>query len=456
MFSWPTAEIPVISRDENQQTWCSSGAFWPHQDGVAQHVSSEEIGALRKMLGLGGWIPTIQEKQLLIVVDNTWITEECVEAIEQRTKVKVLWAGRTSLEASLRSMRGASGILLSSTSELAAWTWVLPSKAYVWEVQSEMQPSATLLHTSSAAQLEHRLMIVPKGTPTAKDVAAMTAKLFVCLQEDEPKPPTLLLPSGHRGFFAHAGDSFREIAEEWGRRGYVTCERSSVHNVWLHGVGDTLLYDRPTKEWLMKSPKEELRWKRALLGNPAPHGERERAWSFWPRRPLLVEGLVEQGIPLRSWEARSKTLVFYGRSENSVQKGHRTQANWSSVCDDFVHGEGSGPYPYSHTEYLELLSKARFGLCLAGYGFKCHREIECMAMGCVPLASPEVDMTHYAEPPVEGLHYLRVVDPLSAKAALEKITPERWMVMSVACRDWWKRNCSVEGMWKLTQRITMV
>jgi hypothetical protein len=168
-----------------------------------------------------------------------------------------------------------------------------------------------------------------------------------------------------------------------------------------------------------------------------------------------VEGLVEQGIPLRSWEARSKTLVFYGRSENSVQKERRTQANWSSVCDDFVHGEGSGPYPYSHTEYLELLSKARFGLCLAGYGFKCHREVECMAMGCVPLASPEVDMTHYAEPPVEGLHYLRVVDPLSAKAAVEKITPERWMVMSVACRDWWKRNCSVEGMWKLTQRLAI-
>jgi hypothetical protein len=102
---------------------------------------------------------------------------------------------------------------------------------------------------------------------------------------------------------------------------------------------------------------------------------------------------------------------------------------------------------------LERLGGAKYGLCLAGYGLKCHREIECMAMGCVPVCAPEVDMT-YAEPPVEGLHYLRATDPAAAKAAIENITPERWMVMSVACRDWWKRNCSVDGMWELTKSLS--
>jgi hypothetical protein len=461
MFAWPTTEIPVISRDENQQTWCSRASIWPHQDRLQEHVSREEIGALRRMLGLGGWSSTVQRKQLVIVVDGKWITEESAEEIERSLEgiltVNIIWAGRTSLEPSIRTMRGAWGIVLASDAEQASWNWVMPSGAYLWEIQSEMEPSATLLHTSSAAELEHRLTITPKGTPTKKDSMAIASKLIASIREEcttgsDTTTKKLLIPSGHKGFFAHAGDSFREIAAEWSKRGYVTCKNSSCVNVWLGGVGDTLLYDRPTKEWLMKSPQEETRWKKALFGNPTPQGT-GMSWTFWPRRPLLVEALVEQGLPLKSWETRSKSLVFYGRSENSVQKGHRTKHDWSTVCEDFVHIQGSQPYPYTHTEYLELLSNARFGLCLAGYGFKCHREIECMAMGCVPVAGPDVDITGYAEPPQEGLHYLRASDPASARALLEKITPDRWMVMSVACRDWWKRNSSIEGMWQLTQRL---
>jgi hypothetical protein len=463
MFTWPTKEIPVISRDENQQTWCSTALMWPYQDSPPEYVSKEEIGALRGAFGLGGWKPVTEDRQLVIVVDGKWLTQEVAEAIEEAVKatlsVKLVWSGRTSLEASLRALRGAWGVLLPKGDALAAWSWVLPLGAFVWEIQSEMEPNAILLHTAAASELEHRLTIVPKGSPTEKDLTGLATKLSgAILAEKEvvvqpmESQPTLLLPSGHTGFFAHAGDSFREIAEEWGRRGYVSCKKSSCANIWLGGVGETLLYDRPTTEWLMRAPPKETAWKKALFGNPAP-SDRAQPWSFWPRRPLLVEELVEKGLPLKSWEARTKTLVFYGKSENSVQKARRTGADWSTACDEFVHIEGSGPYPYTHAEYLELLSSARFGLCLAGYGLKCHREIECMAMGCVPICAPDADMTNYAEPPVEGLHYLRVVDPASAKAALEKITPERWMVMSVACRDWWKRNCSIEGIWKLTQKL---
>jgi hypothetical protein len=460
MFSWPTKEIPVISRDENEQTWCSKAVMWPHQDSPPQYVSKEEIGALRGALGLGGWKPTVEEKRLVIVVDGKWMTEEVAEAIEEGIKgqysVKFVWSGRTSLDACLRAMRGAWGILLPKADSLAAWCWVLPHGAFVWEIQSEMEPSAVTLHTAAAAELEHRLTIVPKGTPTEKDLTGLATKLGAAiLGEGLPSAvgvPSLLMPTGHTGLFAHAGDSFREIAEEWGRRGYVTVKKSSCANIWLGGVGDALLYDRPTNEWLLKSPAREMKWAKALFGNPAPQGTGV-SWSFWPRRPLLVEALVQKGLQLKPWEGRRKTLVFYGRSENSVQKGHRTRFDWSTVCDDFVHIQGSDPYPYTQEQYLELLSNAWFGLCLAGYGFKCHREIECMAMGCVPIAGPDVDMTRYAEPPVEGLHYLRATDPAAAKAALEKITPERWMVMSVACRDWWKRNCSVDGLWKLTQKL---
>ena len=105
------------------------------------------------------------------------------------------------------------------------------------------------------------------------------------------------------------------------------------------------------------------------------------------------------------------------------------------------------------SDYLVCGNLAKWGLCLAGYGAKCHREVECMAMGCVPVVAPEVDMTSYAEPPQEGLHYFRVVSPEDA-ASVKAVTAERWTVMSAACRDWWRRNASVDGMWELTKRLT--
>ena len=75
-----------------------------------------------------------------------------------------------------------------------------------------------------------------------------------------------------------------------------------------------------------------------------------------------------------------------------------------------------------------------------------------MAMGCVPVVAPEVDMSSYADPPLEGLHYFRVQNPEEAKQVTQ-VTPDRWTVMSAACRDWWSRNASAEGMWRLTQSL---
>ena len=163
---------------------------------------------------------------------------------------------------------------------------------------------------------------------------------------------------------------------------------------------------------------------------------------------------MTKGLPTKSYEAREKTLVFYGRSENAVQRDRRTGAKWEEACDDFSHRISSlDRYPYTHTEYLERLANAKYGLCLAGYGNKCHREIECMAMGCVPIVAPEVDMSSYAEPPEEGLHYFRVRSPEEARIATS-VTPDRWTVMSAACRDWWQRNASADGSWALTQRLS--
>lgn len=478
MFQWPAGQVPVVSRDETQQAWCSDALVWPYSDEPAGYPSQEEVAALRAALGLGpgrGWEPAADAdaKRLVAIVDGSVITDATVEALESLTDVDVIWPGRTELQHGLKLLRGAAGLIAASGGPYAAWAWALPLGATVWEVQSEMKPSAALLHLCAAADMHHRLLITPKGELGAAGAARVHAALARDVRlmlglvggggtaeaaEQPAAKPLLLMPKEHKGFFDHAGDSFRETARLWAQRGYVELTESPmVTQVWLGAVGKTLLYDRPTLEWLRAAPAEEQKFELALFGNPAPTVPNSRPWTFWPRRPNLVESLVALGLPATPFEARPDGLVFYGRSENAVQRGRRTAGGpWGEACagsGKFVHVEGTGAYPFTHEEYLVNLSKAKFGLCLAGYGLKCHREVECMAMGCVPIVAPEVDMANYAEPPQPGVHYFRVSGPEEAKALVASVTPLRWAAMSAACRDWWDRNASVEGAWRLTQRL---
>jgi hypothetical protein len=238
----------------------------------------------------------------------------------------------------------------------------------------------------------------------------------------------------------------------WAERGYVPVrEVAGLSHVWFGGVGQVLLYDRPTLEWLHASPTEEQTWSEGLFGNPKPPAK-GLAWSFWPRRPRIVEELAAK--PRLPFSERSRRVVFYGKSENAVQLRNRTKASWSSACTEFVHLDSAADkYPYTHEEYLERLRGSLFGLCLAGYGKKCHREIECMAMGCVPVVAPEVDMTSYAVLPQEGIHYLRVTGPDDLRTKTEGMSADAWETMSAAAFQWWKENASAEGMWGLTKGL---
>jgi hypothetical protein len=115
--------------------------------------------------------------------------------------------------------------------------------------------------------------------------------------------------------------------------------------------------------------------------------------------------------------------------------------------------EGDKPYKFTHEEYLLALGNSKFGLCLAGFGNKCHREIECMAMGTVLICSPEVDMDSYANSLEEGVHYFRVKNPTEARVISETTTAADWKKMSSACRAWWLANASCDGSWELTKRL---
>lgn len=285
----------------------------------------------------------------------------------------------------------------------------------------------------SAEEVARLLLIVLKPRDLAAPVAGLR-KVFV------PRP--------REGFHAHPGDSFRELVELWAEANL--CERV-FHDgvfVWLDAVGaeGTLLYDRPTLEWLEQAPEAERVWKRALFGNTQhPNGQ---PWIFWARRPRILEKVRDN-----DFANHPKNLVFYGKIENSKQfklrSSKATGLDWASACDEFDMPVG-GQYKYNQTEYLYKLAESRFGLCLPGYGPKCHREVECMAVGCVPIITPGVDMTHYAVPPIEGKHYLRAETPEEAKRLANEMNHWEWSEMAHNCYSYYHHYLSPEGSWKLT------
>jgi hypothetical protein len=70
----------------------------------------------------------------------------------------------------------------------------------------------------------------------------------------------------------------------------------------------------------------------------------------------------------------------------------------------------------------------------------------------VPIITPGVDMTHYAVPPIEGVHYLRAETPEEARRLANELDDHEWREMAVSCRVYFEKYLSPEGSWKLTIR----
>lgn len=451
LFVWPGETIPVIERVPGYQVWCRKAYAWLPQDGFAAMPTRAEISALRK--GLLYWnAEPADKKRIVCILDPVYVTTEFANRLEELVghSIEISYIYETtSLASRVALLRGAMGVVVQGMrAGFDQWglLWTLPVGAKVWDIQGEMEPTIEVVQLCEVANLKHSLHIVPRNAPMGSYLKPIVES---CLQTKKTKP-VIYMPKA-QGFFAHAGDSFRETVEIWAERGYVEIDRTkNVSQVWLGGVGETLLYDRPTLEWLHRAPPQERTWKKGLFGNPVPPPGGS-AWSFWPRRPRFVEELVAQGVPNASWEEREKMIVFYGRSENAVQKARRSTADWAPICSEFVHLEGLETYKFTEMEYLKRLATARWGLCLAGYGKKCHREIECMAMGCVPIVHTEVDMDSYAEPLKEGVHYFRVAGPEDIPRILD--SKDVWEKMSAAVKEWFKRNASVDAIWRLTSTV---
>jgi len=258
-----------------------------------------------------------------------------------------------------------------------------------------------------------------------------------------------------KGLGHHANDSFRELSVLWCRNSDVDLEliENSIH-CWINS--SIILYDRPTLEW---ANSEIHRSKCLLMGNGShiehnkllEKGISVKPWIFWPRRPMLVEKLLKE--PQLSYDERTTESIFIGNFENSVQEKYRKELGWESVLSEYHCTKGRN-HKFTQKEYLDKLRISKFGLCLRGYGSKCHREVELMAFGTIPVVTSEVSVDTYIEPLIENKHYLKVNSPDEFSSKI-KISKEQWSEMSNECSSWYMRNVHSKNSWNTTIRSVL-
>lgn len=251
----------------------------------------------------------------------------------------------------------------------------------------------------------------------------------------------------------HKNDSFRELAFLFKmNKKDVDIQYNSVSgHCWL--TPNILMYDRPTLFWTNDEVRDASL---LLLGNGSIGDEGKklnsigvknvRPWIFWPRRPIILEKILQEHGTL-TYDERKTESIFIGNCENSIQKKFRNPNDgWENVVEEFQCTNGN-VYTYTQQEYLMKLRSSKYGLCLRGYGSKCHREVELMAFGTVPIITDEVSIDSYYEPPIENVHYLKVSSPHKLKHIVENVSREQWEKMSKECYEWYNRNVCSKNAW---------
>jgi hypothetical protein len=255
------------------------------------------------------------------------------------------------------------------------------------------------------------------------------------------------------GLWRHNNDSYRELAFLMmvnNKDVEIEYNTSSGH-CWLKP--NILTYDRPTLEWVNKEVYNSTLF---LLGNGDVDKEglelknkgikNIKEWIFWPRKPMLVEKILDK-YKILLYNERKIESIFIGNIENNVQNTYRNSDEWKNVITEYHCTKGLDK-KFTHEEYLMKIRSARYGLCLRGYGSKCHREVELMAFGTVPIITKEVSITSYYDKPIENIHYIYVNTPEELKYKIKNITIEQWNNMSQACYQWYQKNIHSKICWK--------
>jgi hypothetical protein len=264
--------------------------------------------------------------------------------------------------------------------------------------------------------------------------------------------PLIYIPKNElqkHNMYHHVGDTFRELAREWESRGLVEIRDTDSPHCWWGNVNDVLLCDRPVRDQWIGSFDE---YNMLLCGNEPPSANviNESSWIFWGRKPKLLEEFADKYN--KNYDQRPIKSIFIGKIENSVQESFRDVPLWEKYISLFDCMKNNEPYKYTQEQYLTKLSDSKFGLCLRGFGPKCNREIELLAMGVVPLLTPDVDVTYY-ETLKENVHFFRIHKPEDVTQIVSETTPEKWLEMSTSCREWYRSSASVQGSFDITCKV---
>lgn len=257
-------------------------------------------------------------------------------------------------------------------------------------------------------------------------------------------------PMNGMGF--HKNDSYRELAVLL-RINNLDVDVNYVSNTincWLEP--NILTYDRHNLNWVNNETGDISL---ILLGNGDILNEGKqlsnkfdtnvKPWIFWPRAPMLLEKILKKHNIL-SYNDRTNTSIFIGNFENSIQEKYRTNnVDWGSVITEYHCTKGS-THLFTHEEYLMKLRNSKYGLCLRGYGSKCHREVELMAFGTVPIITPNMSVS-YLDALVENIHYIYANTPEELQQKIHSITKEQWEQMSKNCYNWYQQNVFSKNCW---------
>lgn len=168
-------------------------------------------------------------------------------------------------------------------------------------------------------------------------------------------------------------------------------------------------------------------------------------WIFWPRRPDILEDILDNNKIL-SYNERKIDSIFIGNFENNVQEKYRNTTKWENVLSEY-HCTKGNKHKFTQEQYLHKLRNSKYGLCTRGYGKKCHREVELMAFGTVPIITEEVNISSYYDPPIENIHYLKANTPEELTIKIKNIDKAKWMKMSNACYTWYQNNVYSKNSW---------
>ena len=266
--------------------------------------------------------------------------------------------------------------------------------------------------------------------------------------------PTIIIPKMPRNdLWHHNNDTFRELLMLWNENNLINLVEDDVKHVWYNKIGDILLYDRPTLSWLENDTN--IKYNKILFGNPiVPNNLKNKAtsWIFWGRSPRKLEHYANS--EKLSYKERNIESIFIGKIENEVQAQYRLKyPNIENSIELYIMHKPEESYKYNQDEYLSLLKNSKFGLSLRGFGPKCNREIELLALGTVPIVASDVDMCNYYNPLIENVHYFRFHKVEEIKKIIDNCNESTWNNMSQACIEWYSKNCSTIHSFLLTQKI---